>query len=154
MKRAAAVLAALLGLVAVIVVLALLALWASSALTVSSRATPLPTTASSTTAPSAAPRHEVVISITGADGNGLSTFSILPSLINPYAFSTTGSDGVTNQAETDTCVSPKALPSAYAPNRTYTGQIAIATTATIGTLQLTDGTGALGPGAHGWEWSY
>lgn len=105
-------------------------------------------------------KHTLLLDVTiktqtdRADGNGLSTFSILPSLINPYAFSTTGSDGVTNQAETDTCVVPKALPSAYAPNRTYTGQIAIATTATTGTLQLTDGTGAMGPGAHGWEWSY
>lgn len=68
MKRVAAVVAALLGLVAVIVVLALLALWAASALTVPSRATPPPTVVSSVTAPSAAPQHEVVITITGAPG--------------------------------------------------------------------------------------
>ncbi|MFJ1760254.1 hypothetical protein ACIOD2_08050 [Amycolatopsis sp. NPDC088138] len=85
---------------------------------------------------------------------GVSAFSVLPGLINPYAFSTTGSDGVTNQAETDMCIMPKDLPSAYAPNRTYTGQIAIGTTAKSGTVQLTDGSGMFGPGAHGWEWSY
>ncbi|RSM60603.1 hypothetical protein DMH03_17800 [Amycolatopsis sp. WAC 01376] len=68
MKRAAAVVAALLGLVVLIVVLALLALWASGALSVSSRPVPQPTVASSTTAPSPAPQHEVVISITGAPG--------------------------------------------------------------------------------------
>jgi len=41
-----------------------------------------------------------------------------------------------------------------APNRTYTGQVAISTAAKSGTLQLTDASGLFGPGAHGWEWSY
>jgi hypothetical protein len=86
---------------------------------------------------------------------GSSAFGILPGLINPYALSTTGNDGVTNQAETDMCLlSTKQLPSAYGPNRTYTGQIAIATTDKTGALQLTDGSGLLGQGAHGWEWKY
>ncbi|NBH04146.1 hypothetical protein [Amycolatopsis sp. SID8362] len=86
--------------------------------------------------------------------SGISAFSVLPGLINPFAFSTTGADGVTNQAEADTCADPKQLPSAYAPNRTYTGQISLSTSAKSGTLQLTDGSGLFGPGAHGWEWSY
>jgi hypothetical protein len=86
--------------------------------------------------------------------NSINAFTILPSLINPFALSTTGADGVTNQAETDMCVEPKILPSAYAPNRTYTGQITISTAAKSGTVQLTDGSGMFGPGAHGWEWSY
>jgi hypothetical protein len=68
--------------------------------------------------------------------------------------STTGADGVTNQAQADMCTEPKPLPSAYAPDRTYTGQVAISTAAKSGTLQLTDGSGLFGPGAHGWEWSY
>ncbi|MCR6484159.1 hypothetical protein M8542_15160 [Amycolatopsis sp. OK19-0408] len=84
----------------------------------------------------------------------INAFTVLPGLINPFAFSTTGADGVTNQAETDMCVEPKSLPSAYAANRTYTGQVALSTTAKSGTVQLTDGSGLFGPGAHGWEWSY
>jgi len=46
------------------------------------------------------------------------------------------------------------LPPAYAPDRTYTGQIALSTSAKNGTLQLTDSSGLFGPGAHGWEWPY
>ncbi|MEU8636805.1 hypothetical protein AB0C38_31930 [Amycolatopsis sp. NPDC048633] len=105
-------------------------------------------------------KHTILLDVTVKtyidkdSSTGISAFSILPGLINPYAFSTTGSDGVTNQAETDMCVMPKQLPSSYAPNRTYTGQIAIATTSKSGTLQMTDNSGMFGPGAHGWEWSY
>ncbi|MFB9688124.1 hypothetical protein [Amycolatopsis plumensis] len=105
-------------------------------------------------------KHTVLLDVTVKTyidrdaASGISAFSVLPGLINPFAFSTTGADGVTNQAETDMCADPKQLPSAYAPNRTYTGQVAISTAAKSGTLQLTDGSGLFGPGAHGWEWSY
>ncbi|MFI5615638.1 hypothetical protein [Amycolatopsis sp. NPDC051903] len=106
-------------------------------------------------------KHTVLLDVTVktavdkdvAMGGG--AFDLLPGLINPYAFSTTGSSGVTDQAETDLCLtSTKELPSTYAPNHTYTGQIAFATPDASGKLQLTTPSGFFHDGVLGWEWSY
>ncbi|MEU4674848.1 hypothetical protein AB0F91_44650 [Amycolatopsis sp. NPDC023774] len=107
-------------------------------------------------------KHTVVLDVTvktsvdkdaGQPGGG--AFDSLPGLINPYAFSTTGSSGVTDQAETDMCRSNlKELPQTYAPNRTYTGQIGFATPDKSGKLQLTGPSGGFSNGTLGWEWSY
>ncbi|QRP42796.1 hypothetical protein [Amycolatopsis sp. FDAARGOS 1241] len=107
-------------------------------------------------------KHTVVMDVTvktytdkDASQPGGSAFDALPGLINPYAFSSTGSSGVTNQAETDMCLLPqKELPSTYAPNRTYTGQISFATPDASGKLQLTVPSGFFQNGGLGWEWSY
>ncbi|MEU4675035.1 hypothetical protein AB0F91_45620 [Amycolatopsis sp. NPDC023774] len=112
--------------------------------------------------PRDAGKHTVLLDVTvktsvdkdaGQPGGGV--FGSLSGLINPYAFSTTGSSGVTDQAEMDMCRSNlKELPQTYAPNRTYTGQIAYATPDKSGKLQLTDPSGGFSNGTFGWEWSY
>lgn len=82
-----------------------------------------------------------------------STFPGLPGLINPFTFQTKGEDGVSNQAEAGLCTTtPKALPSSYAANSKYTGQIEIQTANPHGSLLLA--AQSMVTGTNGWEWAY
>lgn len=80
-------------------------------------------------------------------------FVTVAGAINPFSLQTKGEDGVTNQAEFGTCVaSPKALPTSFAANSKYTGQMEVETSNPHGALLMAASGGLTNTG--GWEWKY
>lgn len=100
-------------------------------------------------------KHTLLVDVTvkTRTSDDPSTFPLLSGLLNTFAMSTRGTDGVTNQADFSMCSNPKALPSNYAANSTYTGQIEAETDDAHGTMILIDPSGPFTNG-NGWEWPY
>ncbi|GAA4549857.1 hypothetical protein [Amycolatopsis samaneae] len=78
--------------------------------------------------------------------------SNVSAVLNPFAFQTRGSDGTTHTAKAGTCVPDlKAMPTEYAPNSKYVGQIELETEDKSGALLLAPGGLS---NSSGWEWQY
>ncbi|MEV7548693.1 hypothetical protein AB0N89_03610 [Amycolatopsis sp. NPDC089917] len=78
----------------------------------------------------------------------------LGATINPFSFQTVTPDGVTTPVEFGMCKgsSLKSLPTTWASNSKYSGQMELQVTAKSGVLALIPG--GFGNAGGGWEWTY